>query len=252
MTPKINIDGSSVSSITIDGTDVSEVTVDGDVVFSISAIPDSVVERWPIKDSSFPLENSVGTSDFTAVGAPTIESDSNSIEGDRVYFDGSDDGADTTATTVTGSITMPVTLEWPNTISSGSNLNPWGTQDSGTSSEARVFRLGANSDNDIQFTVVNDSGTRFSVFASGATNTRYRLAPVLDTNAGELRLGKNGTIVDTTAVSGSFTTTDVLYLGREGGNNRRWYEGYLDEPMVDETGWSNSQVQADYDRQPWS
>lgn len=44
MTPPINIDGTSVSSITIDGTSVSEVTVDGSVVFRLIP-PDSVVSR---------------------------------------------------------------------------------------------------------------------------------------------------------------------------------------------------------------
>jgi len=75
MSPPINIDGSSVSSVTIDGTSVSEVTVDGEAVFSVdrgllhhyeadnlSLNDGDSVSTWP---------DQAGSDDLTAGNAPT-------------------------------------------------------------------------------------------------------------------------------------------------------------------------------------
>jgi len=77
MSPPINIDASSVSSITIDGTDVKEVTVGGDTVFASftrPSQPNSGVAYWPLDSdtiSSGTVSDVWGTNDGTLSNANT-------------------------------------------------------------------------------------------------------------------------------------------------------------------------------------
>jgi len=84
MSPPINIDGSSVSSVTIDGTSVSEVTVDGEAVFS--AIPDSGVLKYEYEDD---LTDSFNSNNGTEEGTVTFTS-SAKIGNQAAEFDAGD------------------------------------------------------------------------------------------------------------------------------------------------------------------
>jgi len=89
MTPPTNIDGTEITGATIDGQGVEEITVDGQAVFS--AIPDSGDHQWFIDEGSgTTLNDSVGSVNATINGA-TWESESGTVGGQYLEYDGVDD-----------------------------------------------------------------------------------------------------------------------------------------------------------------
>jgi hypothetical protein len=252
MTPPINIDGSTVTGITIDGTSVSEVTVDGSTVFS--AIPDSVVNRWPLDEGSgTTARDSVGGSDVSLNG-PTWVSDADAIGGYLLSFDGSDDFGESNATASAGSMSMPQTVEFGSNITSIQVVQQFGP-DAGTAGYRCLRFRGDQSTNQIEFVVTRDSdASNYSASATLSTGTKQRVVGILDISVPEIRLAIDASVVDTTAISGNFQNvqSESHAWGYEIGGNQRYYGGNLDEPMQDESAWDSQTLTDDYQRQPWS
>lgn len=232
--------------------------VDGRVAMhdalTVSAIPDSVVNRWPINEGSgTTFADAVGTADGTWFGGTWV-ADSNFIGGYGYSLDGVDDYGDTGATCPAGSRTLAATVELPTLKSVHERLHGW---QSGGDPGTCFLRsaLEGDTDNLPSFTSISDSGNIYRVDATSsvATNTKTRIVGVLDDDLGELRMYINGSLNNTTAISGSFTTQLSNHkVGRRSDDTTEFLEGVVDEPLIDGTAWDGATAEDDYNRQPWS
>jgi len=251
-------DGSQVSEIVLpDGSTASKVLApDGSTVFS--AIPDSVVNRWPIDEGSGTTFNDVeGASDASTFGGITWESDATSIGGERVLLDGTDDGANSGAAKPAGSFTFLITIETTEDITKIAEMQAVldGSGASGVAGEAELRFRGDQSTNRIELAVPNDSDNNQLVNVDNAvsSNTKHRVAGILDTSASEIKIAVDGSVVATNTVSGNFQTQLSNHsIGADGYGNQRYLPGYVDDSIIANEAYSSDQLSDDYNRQPWS
>lgn len=212
-----------------------------------SAIPDSVVNRWPIQsDGEDPLEDTEGTSDATIVGAPNYNSGT-WIDSWALDPDGIDDGADSGATSPPSSMTMLVTIDFASDITDVQTLHTY-------NDAQRVLRFrGDEGTNRISYQVISDDGSGVYRAQTTVSQGTHRVAGILDTSAGEVKIAVDGTVQTTNAASDNFTNSHGTHgLAYDRSRNQRFFGGIIDEPMTANEAYSSQQLTDDYDRQPWS
>jgi hypothetical protein len=247
--PPTSIDGTDITGATIDGQDVQEITIDGQTVFTAAVGPPSEQNRWPIKENSFPLENTVGTADLKAInGPPSLVNDSTAIENVRMDTSATD-GAEASAASNPGAMSWAVTIDFSSNITNIQRVFGWGEP---TTAGDRVMRFrGDIETNRLSLAVTNDSSSFQSINAVVGPG-QHRVAGVLDPANSEFRLGVDGSFVAFGNASGSFQTTlqDVVVAFLPGRN--RGFVGSIDEPRHDGRAWDLGLLQDDFNRQPWS
>ncbi len=214
-----------------------------------SAIPDSVVNRWPIDEGSgTTFADAAGTADGEWFGGAWV--DDSTYIGDHGYsLDGADDYGDTGATMPADSLTLLATVDFSSDKSTIQYIH--GTQDGGNAG-GRFIRFADSATNRVQFELINDDGIFDANYDLPSTG-RYRVAGILDASVPEIRIAVDGTVQNTTAVTGTFSTQLSNHkVGRRPDGTEGYYGGEVDEPMIANEAYTSSQLQDDYDRQPWS
>lgn len=212
------------------------------------ATPDSGVARWPIDEGSgTTFADAVGTADGEWFGGVWV--DDSTYIGDHGYsLDGSDDYGDTGATMPADSLTLLATVDFSSDKTTIEYIH--GTQDGGNAG-GRMLRFHDSGTNRIQFESINESihDAQYDLPGTG----RYRVAGILDASVPEIRVAVDGTVQDTTAVSGTFGTQLSNHkVGRRPDESGNFLAAEVDEPLIADEAYSETQLQNDYDRQPWS
>jgi len=259
-----SIDGTDITGATIDGTDVQEITVDGQTVFSATPpIPSSAIHHWKIDEGSgTTVADSVGSADGTINGA-TWDTGTY-VGGAYLDFDGSNDDVDTTTLGNFGSnmfsefavaLTFKTTQNEGVFLSAGTQFNSYFAVHIGSAN------LTGNIDGSIGFFLADDSGNQSragtdSTFNDG-TNHRVVVQKASNGNANDFEF-----FVDTNSESFTVQGNDIssdnfsnlganLKFGDRGDDNSR-YDGLLDDVIITDSKLSSSEIQDDFDRQPWS
>jgi hypothetical protein len=223
----------------------------------LDAIPDSVVYSWPIQEGSGSTATDVvGNADLT-LASPTWDSDTNSIDGQRLLFDGSSDEATSNATKPAGSFTMLTTIEPTTDINKIAEVQAFVSSSgaSGSVGEAELRFRGDQSTNRLDFAVQNDSTNAQSVSVDGeiSSNVKQRVVGILDASVPEIKIAVNGSIVATNTATGTFQEQKSNHtVASDGFGDQRYLPAYVDEPIVANKAYSSQEITDDYQRQPWS
>jgi len=251
MIPPTSIDGTDITGATIDGTDVQEITVDGDVVFSAGLNLPNVIYRWKMDEGTGATVNdSVGSLDGTITGATWV-SDSDSVGGSHLDFDGSDDHIDLGSVTNEPQTTIAF---WVNMDAFGANNNSdfiifW-SQNGGVDTGMMVLF-------DAQRLRVNIGSSQAILSSALSTNVWYHIG---------LSYFSNGTVESTIYdASTQIETTNSLTNVSNGTINngtREFYlmedtyggsvnaDGSLDDVIIADTGLSRSRIRQFRDESP--
>jgi len=215
-----------------------------------TAIPDSAINRWTISEGSgTTVGDSIGNNDVSLSG-PTWESVSDAQDGSELSFDGSDDSA-------TGSTVSEVGVG--NQFSVGLTVQV----DSLTSDQTILTHVKSSSD---RFTIGVDASaseivaqafdgafTDPQTLGTDSETGRFRLLVTYDLVNDNIQIYKNAN-----AAGASFGGEAGINSGETGliwgdrGLGDANYGGDLDDVIFYNEILSNSDIQADYDLQPWS
>lgn len=250
----INTDGTGVSGITIDGTEVTEVTVDGDVVFAPSAIPDSVIHRWPTTaGSGTTLTDGVGNADGTINGA-TWTASADTTGGYGLDYDGTDEFTEVSGDTVPSNALSAFAFVNVSSTSSIQGVMARGNV-AGVAGD-KDYELGLWNDGAILFTISNGSDSFVNILGSGTaipTDTWVLIAGTWDGSTAQTWWGTSTTSVAEQAsqsASGTPTSTHTLRHGGDAGATDRFLAGGLDAPGIADTGLTQSELQSLLDQHP--
>lgn len=107
---------------------------------------------------------------------------------------------------------------------------------------------------EIGWIVEDENSNETSTFATIDSAGTYRVVGVLDATTPEVKIAVNGTVVDSATPDSSNYDTErgTHSVGYARWSDDRHFPGIVDEPMIWESALSDSQIQDDYDRQPWS
>jgi hypothetical protein len=262
--PIFTPDGSEVSEIVLpDGSIASEVVApDGSVVFEGPDIPDSAIHRWKLDDSS-PFEDSIGSADATNNG--TVQVAGSSYQGGAARdADGTNDWIDHTTLGSFGSsmgsgFAVGLTVE---TTATGS----FGTINSNGNGENRLHFGNASeystSAGTIFFTIVDDSNNRLSLESQSSVDdgAKHRwLLNAVDPTNNSLEIW-----IDATDDSGAYTNEDApsnfidfnevfaSFAVNARGSLTQYIDAIGDDIIIYDSPLSSSEIQDDYDAQPWS
>ena len=225
----------------------NNIEIDGEtLILAPPSLPESVVHYWPFDEGSGSIaENTEGSGDLDLNG-PSWRSDSDSIGGERLEFDGDSDYADATAETPSGDKTIAFTLE-PISIGTTEWVVNWGRGDT----EGNI-NFQYNDGDEMQFSARDDSGNDPNLFADISTGTRYRVLATMDHSEEEYILYMNGSAEDSTTTPDGYSTTENnLQIGRRPVDHNQHAEFFIDDLLVADEVWTQSEIDEDYQRQPW-
>jgi len=211
---------------------------------SISAIPDSVVNRWPLDEGSgSTAADAVEANDLTINGA-TWQSQSDAIGGYQLSLDGTDDNLEgSTMSEISKNNAFSVAI----TISTD-NFNNRQTVVNHQLSDSDRFAVTIETDGEVSAGLYDGSSYVANASAAISTTTRHR---VVYTHDGAL----NGTVYVDAVRATSGQTPAAFGSGFTIGSRNaddQYFAGLIDEPLVANAEWSQSTVDDDYNRQPWT
>jgi len=253
MSPPIDIDGSEIQRATIDGEDVSEITIDGQQTARFFDIPDSVIHRWPFDEGSgSTVADTVGGTVGSFIDSPTWLSNPAAIGDSELSFDGSNDAIKSPATGGSNAgLTLYQTIDFGSSITSGAHIQELNQNFNAGDCYLRISR---NNVDELLWAVQNDSSNERNVTHQLPSTGRYRIAVFLDASNDELGIAVNGDIKITSSKTGGFTSAhDGQHsIGFDNVSNQRFFPAIIDEPMIQNRAATSSEIQNDYNRQPWS
>jgi len=250
MIPPTSIDGTDITGATIDGTDVTEITVDGQTVFSAGPPPNSATNRWKFDEGTGnTVVDSIGSDDGTVNGPTWVSGTWQG--GSALNADGINDNVTTPAVPPTGNAarTISITVELDNT-STFMMLWIYGADSTGkifglrsVSGNLQLFINGAFA----QFgTVSANTIYRISVgIPSGATNEQDAVCYV---NGAERSITNSVNNIGATINTGS---NPITFFNNDF-RDENYLDGILDDPIIHNYLLNASEMQQDYDAQPWS
>ena len=227
------------------------------VSVGIDAIPDSAIHQWAFDEGSgSTATDSAGDNDLSISGASWV---SNGFEGGfALDFDGTDDNA-------TGSFISQLTGD--NEFSFAFTVD---LDNSSKGSEGTTEQVIYNADEDGSFentftcSVGNDSSDAFE-FESRDSNGDIAFRSGIDVS-GESGLARltithdgsgnstvylNGSEVTDQNLNGNVENDSGFAIASDSKNDLYW-DGRMDHPIAYDSELSSSEVQNDYDTQPWS
>jgi hypothetical protein len=253
MSPPINIDGSSVSSITIDGTDVKEVTVGGDNVFASftrPSQPNSGVAYWPLDSdtiSSGTVSDVWGTNDGALSngntgqgGLPDTYTSGKSIDfaPSNSYIDVGGSFGDSLFTTAGNSFSITC---WAQQNTSGQTGRMVDHAASGV-----MIAINDKSSNGFEVEIYDGSA---NAIGSGTDDTNpHHLALTYDAGNNTLEGYIDGSSFGTTSAAQPTLTRDNFYINGSGGGGSPSLplDGLIDEIKVYNKELTASEVSNDY------
>jgi len=238
-----SIDGNEITGATIDGQDVSEITVDGQTVFT--AIPDSAIHRFKYANN---YNDSIGSLSASADGT-SFFADANLQGGFGLDIGGAGDGV--TMSTIGGEIGINQSFTVCLTI----NLDNLSTAGTFYEHQSENFNrvIGAVENDEIFFNLYDGSDYGAGLGANESTTNRMRLALRHTGTLGEQEIWKNGT--NQTNTGNGDTADSTLQTGHSIGYNAgkiSGKSGNVDDLIIYSTALSASEIQQDYNIQPWS
>jgi len=241
--------GNSIGAIRLgDGSEVSEVrTGAGDVLFSGSAIPDSATHQYKLDEGSgSTVIDSIGSNDLTNSGG-TWESDSNAKGGYRISLDGSNDNINGPSVAEIGNDTafsIAITLN-PDNFDSTYQLFMHQDPDRGN-----MFTTTFESDGNIKGGVRFSGGSSITAGQSISTGSKQRIVYTYDgSSTVTCYVDKNASTSGGTIRA--VTNNDKFFIGENAAGDRN-APCNVDNLIIADEEWSQSQVDDDYTRQPWT
>jgi len=249
MIPPTSIDGTDITGATIDGTDVQEITVDGQTVFSAvgDAFAPNPLVQYPMDEGSgSTISDAFAQEPDGTFSGPTFISDSDLVGGFGVDFDGSNDEINLTNPAYLQTpftVTILVTVELDSIANDQTFFNL--ISDSGL-----VVALGTSVSNNGELATRNQSG---SVSLSGALSisTKHRVGAVYKSSStSEIIIDgvKNQDGTNTCRAGGP----SVLGNRDDSSQGDFTMDGRLDNFVVYDRELNASEIQADFDAQPWT
>jgi hypothetical protein len=226
------------------------VTVDGDTVYTQSDIPDSAIHQWFFDEGSgTTVEDEVGTLDGAINGA-SWSSDADLEGGWGLSFGGNNDEVDfariDSEVTVSGvSYSIAMTIN-PDDISNRTLFYEH-QQDNFD----RVM-LGTNS-SEVFFNLYDGGQHPKSTGTGPVGSNRMRVCATYDGTVGNHKIWIDGS--DETNATAGGTGDSNLQNGHKIGLSASQdgdFPGIIDHPIIYDSELSASEVQQDYDAQPWS
>jgi hypothetical protein len=215
------------------------------------AIPDSAIDhRWPIDEGSGgTVFDDQGSLDGTKDGA-SWSSVADAQGGYELDFDGSNDSVNFSSETSTLDTSTNFTVAFTiriDDLGAGDQLIIYHT----ISDDNRV-QCGIDASSNFIFQV--DNPDQFAVSWSGASSgTRVRLAITVDNTNNNIKIYENTS--DSTGSGsfvGNFVGSGAGHRWGERADDIRQFGGELDDVVYYNTILDSTQIQEDYDRQPWS
>jgi hypothetical protein len=258
--PPTNIDGTDITGATIDGQEVQEITVDGQTVFEAVSLPESAAYRWTHSEGSgTTLGDSIENNDGT-ISNPNWVSDPTAQGGQKLSFNDQNAGEFVDFATVSEvdasqDFAVGITIEldtladvgviWEH----GDGFRSWGI---GVS----------NDDLSEEVTAVYFDGSNFidsRTLGADSTTNRMRLLvnySLSDNQNRSLDMFKNGNDVDASASADENILVTQLSGHRIGSRIDDRSDGRLggdtDDLILYNDVLTASEIQSDYEIQPWS
>lgn len=217
----------------------------GTYAVTVEDMFDDLIHRWKIDEGSgSTVSDSEGSADGSLIGASWV-SNSDYVGGYAVEFDGTDDriDIDSNITDLGNTGTWAVTAKFR---SFNDSVGYIGLHDAQTEDDRLYLRH--ESDGEIRIGIADDIPlTGFTV----STDTFYRFVLTWEDKDYELYIN------DDLEYSGTFsddlnTTTDYFWTYGQSTNESSRMDGFVDDGKVSDTKWSEGEIEADYDAQPWS
>jgi hypothetical protein len=228
-------------------------------LFSGDAIPDSAIHRWKFNEGSGTLaSDAIGTEDVTLNADAIWASDANAVGGTKIDGDGTDDNGQagtlgTFGSNMASDFAVALTLE---TTESGAQI----TQINNNGSSIQFYLI--LDGNAPQFRI-RDGGAD-AIDVTGSTNvadgSKYRIVFNKTANsASGLEIYVNASQDSTTTnADEAFDNTDDFNVNypfcahNAGGSITDHSDIALDDYIIANDSLTSSEIQNDYDRQPWS
>lgn len=209
-----------------------------------SAIPDSVVNRWPIDEGGgSTLTDSVG--DTNATNNDGTWTGGNWVGDFALSLDGNNDYIDTNLTSDFGSNDFGFLL----TINTTDTTPRWfGSYDGGSFTNGDI--IGTWDDDAVKFRVKGDSGSvELSGTVSVGDGNKHRV--LIRRSAGDIEIWVDGSLdTSTTDNTGSITTAQDIYVGGTPAGDH--VGAVVDDVARTDGSTTMADIENDYDRQPWS
>lgn len=158
----------------------------------------------------------------------------------------------TGAAAPSGSMTLISTIEVPEEITQRRTIQSW---QQSVDPGARVLELSNDGDNELSGFIVNDTEEpqRISYETTLEPEEKHRVAFIIDGENSEMKLARNGIIVETMSFDGELVETLSNHkIGRRADSDERHFVGAIDNSKIYTDALDDSALQADYDNQPWS
>jgi hypothetical protein len=246
-------DGTAIDSVRLgDGTGIDEITVGSDVVFSAKpALPSGVISQYKMDEGSGSvISDSTGNEADGTINGASFLSDSNAVGGTKLDFDGSNDDVQLTQpswVTLNNKVTIAVTVEW-DTLP----LREQSVYDFGDSGNSIFFSLGIpdNDSNDLGvFIRQGGINQQLSISNLFSINSKTRIAATVDWDSVDTDVSINGNNI---AFDGNNSVGATAENALASAGFRSFSDCKLDNFVVYNRVLSQSDIQQDYDAQPWS
>jgi len=250
MIPPTSIDGTDITGATIDGTDVQEITVDGQTVFtSTTPHPSGKVAWYAIDTSSTSVVADLtgNNSDATVQSGISSVSDSDLYEGFGLDLPGNAHVELNDDFEVTSDRAIAITFDYQTSQDGSGFFNLQG----GWGRVALAFHKTIND----KLGVEHDLGEGFTeevITGTISTGQKYRAVVNADASGGvELYLNNSQETLTTTGAD--VASGDQYRFGASAGSSSAFqFEGVIDNFIIYDRQLSSSEIQDDFDAQPWS
>ena len=216
----------------------------------VFTIPDSVVDRWPLDEGSGQTGTNSKADDDLSFNFENWAS-GDYVGGFAKEFDGIDDEGDAENTAPNGSVALYATVSFESDITDTETVMGFGDATDGSGSTAIGIELVDT--NDVRLAVRDGNGDFFTTTTDlGGTGT-FRVVGWYDDDDTEIGIAVDGGEENTRSVADSdFGGLADFSVGYDRANDRRYYGGILDEPMIGDEVPTPGDLTEDYERQPWS
>lgn len=245
--------------------EIDNVEIEDGRAFVGSAIPDSAIHHWPMDEGGgSTISDGVGSINGTLEGSSWVSG--SWWEGHALDGDGVDDRVDLSSNLMgpsflSGEFTILATIETTTTSESAFMANVNDDAD-----QWQQYGINRNTEGGIDWVWRDDSRDEFRVYTENSYNdgTPHRIAwrnPTTNPSHNDVEIfvdasSQDLSTEDTGSVSNhtEWNTVWPLFarVGNENGGYDNFYNGILDNIIICDESLTESEIQHDYNRQPWS
>jgi hypothetical protein len=249
--PPTNIDGTDITGATIDGTEVQSITIDGQEVFSADAHPGGKLAHYAIdttSDTSF--SDITGNRPDASLQAGTNSiADARFFQGFVLDFPGGDTAFLNTSTGPFTGITLAATIDHQ-VSQTGSTIIMLG--DGGNTG----VLLGIDKSNSNRFgfeTLGVNNPTTIRTQSDITLGVEHRLVARINSDgSGDFFDNATQQAMESGNIASAFQRFSHTIGGLGGNNSQFEYDGLIDNCIIYDRVLTASEIQQDFDAQPWS